>query len=252
LSKKIIADPSRRRPAADARFALHVLKTIGDFVASFRRSHAAAAAIEFALVLPLALIIYVGAAEVEDAVVTDRKVVDVTRTLVDLLSRQPTSFQAASTPVPAQAVSQTTLSSMFAAAQTLLYPEPTATLQMTLSAVDVVNDPSDGTCCIATVRWSFTQGGTLRPCKNLILENVQNPQPDDFSKGAIPNVSTLQQPVAYLIADVSYVYQPVLGQSLFTWAPAMAHTIYMMPRSTGQVIADPSIQDGSQTGKICY
>jgi hypothetical protein len=252
LSKKNIVTPSRRPPDVDGHSAVRVLRKIRDVVATFRQSYKATAAIEFALVLPLALVLYVGAAEVEDAVVTSRKVSEVTHTLVDLLSRQPTSFQATSTPVPSQAVSQATLSSMFAAAQTLLYPEPTASLQMTLSAVDVVNDPSDGNCCIATVRWSFAQGGTPRPCGTLIEAVVQNPQPDQFFRSAIPDVPTLQQPIGYLIADVSYVYQPVLGQSLFAWAPAMTRMLYMMPRSTRQVIAGPLTTNGTQTGQVCY
>jgi hypothetical protein len=250
LSKNNTADPSRRRAAVDGAFADRFWKLRIRLIA-FRQSRRATAAIEFALILPLALLLYVGAAEIADSVITSRKVNDLARTLADLLSRQPTSFQTVSKPAPPQAVSQSTLRMIFTSAQTLLYPEPTSSLKMTLSAIDISNDIS-GHCCVSTIRWSFTQAGALRTCGVLKGTDQPIPLPDQIINSSLPVGAPLERPISYLVADVSYVYQPLIGQSLFAWAPPMLRTIYMMPRSTGQVIAGPLETEGSQTGQICY
>jgi Flp pilus assembly protein TadG len=212
----------------------------------------ATAAIEFALVLPLSLLLYVGGAEVTDGVMASRKVATLTRTLVDLLSQQQTSFQTSSTPTPANAITQATLSSLLTSAETLLYPEPTSTLQMTVSAVDVSNQPS-GSCCSATVRWSFTQNGGLRPCNVQLTADASNSNsPTSLPAAIMPTGSVLPQPIHYLIADVQYTYEPVLGSAVLSFAPVMRQTEYMLPRTTGQVVSGPLTTSGNQMGQVCY
>ena len=130
---------------------------------AFVSARTASAAVEFAVVLPVALGLYMGAAEVTQGIMTSRKVNLLTRTVTDLLSQQSTSQQTTSTPTPANALTAAQLSTIMNASQILLAPQPTTTLSMTLTAVDVTAN-SSGVCCVAKVRWSYTQGGTLRPC----------------------------------------------------------------------------------------
>ena len=219
----------------------------------FARSRTASAAVEFAIILPVALLLYAGAAEVSDGVIASRRVTMLTRSLVDLLSLQGTTTQAASTPTPGNAVSATTLSSILTSATALLAPEPTSTLTMTISAIDITNT-AQGTCCSALVRWSYTQGGTLRPC---VVQITALPSTSDYAanqipSGLLPTGTPLPSPLYVLIADVGYTYQPMLSKSLLNFAPSMQRTEYMLPRSTGQVTTGALPATGSQSGQICH
>ena len=222
-------------------------------------SRTASVAVEFAIVLPVALGLYIGAAEVTQGVMTSRKVNQLTRTLVDLLSQQGTTPVAAwpqntsSSPPPGNAVTAAQLSTLMNAAQTLLSPQPTTTLKMTLTAVDVAANQQSGVCCVATVRWSYTQGGTLRPCGTLSAgPDGQTNSPTTMSTSLLPSGSVLVAPMAILIADVNYTYQPVVQTSLVPFAPSFSRIEYMYPRAPGQVIAGPLPASGTQYGKGCY
>ena len=222
-------------------------------VAAFARSRSGVAAVEFAIILPVALMIYIGAAEVSDGVLTSRRVTTVSETLVNLLSLQGTTTQSLSVPTPGNAVTATTLSSLLTSATAILSPYPTSTLTMTISAVDVTNTLL-GTCCSALVRWSYTQGGTLRPC---IVQMTALPSTSDYSatqipSGLLPTGSVLPSPVHILIADVGYTYQPIINTTLLNFAPTMQRSEYMFPRATGQVTTATLPASGSQYGRICY
>ena len=219
-------------------------------------SRRASAAVEFAFVLPIALGLYIGAAEVSQGVMTSRKVNLLTRTLVDLLSEQATSTSATSPTSGPYAVTATTLSNLMSAAQMLLTPQPLTTLQMTLSAIDLTNN-SIGFCCVAKVRWSYTQGGTLRPC-NVSLTSTPDGQtnsPNTMPASLMPFNTVLPGPISILIADVNYTYQPAAGfsvQAISKFTPTFARNEYMFPRTTGQVLTGPLPSTGTQTGQVCY
>ena len=120
---------------------------------AYLRDTCAIAAVEFALVLPLILLLYVGATDVARAVQTSRRLTLLSRTISDLVSQQSTA-----TPT-----STSTVSLIFGAATSVMAPYPTTGLKLTVSAVDI-KAKTDGTCCQALVRWSITQSGTLRAC----------------------------------------------------------------------------------------
>ena len=223
----------------------------------FLRSSAGAAAVEFAIVFPVALLLYVGAAELSDAVTVSRKVETISRTVVDLLSQQAASSQSTSYPTPATATTATTLQTLMTASTGLLYPASTAPLQMTLSAIDINSVAGTGICCTITVRWSFTQNGTLRPCVTLLSTAAANaaPSPTTIPAILLPVAigAILPAPIYLLVADVSYTYQPLLSSSYISFASGMSRTSYIFPRALGQIIAAPPLPtSGSQTGKVCY
>ncbi len=220
---------------------------------AFVKSRSGTAAVEFAIVLPVALLVYVGVAEVTDGVLASRRVTTVTKTLTDLLSLQGTTTQSTSTPTPGNAVSATTLSALLTSAATLMAPEPTTPLSMTISAIDVTNT-AQGTCCSALVRWSYTQSGTLRPC---LVQLTVLPSTSDYAltqipSGLLPYGTQLPAPLSVLITDVSYTYQPTISQNILNFAPTMQRTQYMFPRATGQVTAGALPASGSQHGMVCY
>ncbi len=220
----------------------------------FLRDGKGVAAVEFAFLVPVIILLYVGAGELSEAVMTSRKVETLSRTIVDLTSQQPTSGQTSSTPAPSNATTQTALQTILTAATAVLAPASLTPLTMTVSAVDTVNNAA-GLCCVFKVRWSYTQSGTLRPCNfNLIpVPPTQPPSATTISSAMIPPVPYLPNPVPLLIADVSYVYQAPFSSQWINFASGMTRTSYMLPRTTGQVIlSSPLTPTGTQTGIICY
>src|SRR5207244_552221 len=74
--------PMRRGAVADSTLARHV--------ADFLADHRGLSAVEFALLLPLMLTLYLGGVEVSNGVAADRKVAITARTVADLAARMTT------------------------------------------------------------------------------------------------------------------------------------------------------------------
>ena len=223
---------------------------------SLIRAEQGVAALEFAIIAPVLILLYVGASELAQAAMTSKRVESLSRTLVDLVSQQPTSSQSSSLPAPGNATTQPALQAIFNASLAVLAPSPLATLTMTVSAVDIVNNAS-GVCCVFKVRWSYTQGGTLRPCAvNLTpVPPTQAPSPNTVSSAMTPPLSgsALSVPIPILISDVSYVYSGAFPSSWINFLSGMHRTSYMLPRTPGQVIVKaPLSTTSNQSGLVCY
>ena len=216
------------------------------------------AAVEFALILPLILILYVGALDVTRAVLASRNVDLLSRTISDIVSQQSTT----------SATSSSTVSLIFGAATSVMAPYSTTGLKLTVSAVDI-KLKSDKTCCQALVRWSYTQGGTLRACTVPLTQVADGTQsaPGNIPASIIAANSNAgfgyaAGATSYLVvADVSYAYVPFfptlpapLGNPSDWFKPGMSRTTYMVPRSaSGPVtLASPIVAATGQSGVICF
>ena len=234
--------------------AMRCTDTALECLRRFRRARRGVAAVEFALLAPVLILLYVGAGEMSQAVMTSRKIEALSRTLADLVSQQPTSSQTSSTPAPANATSQTNIQSILNASVALMSPADLTPLKMTISAVDIVNN-GVGLCCEFKVRWSYTQSGTLRPCNTPLTPAppTDRSTPTTVSQAMLPPVLSLPSPVSMLIADVQYVYQAPFSSRWIDFSGGMSRTSYMLPRTTGQIIlAGPLNATSTQSGAICY
>ena len=215
------------------------LRQAGERLPYALRDASGVAAVEFAFILPLLLLIYLGTNGLTQAISAARGTTVLTRTLADLVSQQP-----ANVPLT-DAISQ----NIFAASTAELAPFSTTGLKMTLSNVEFVANAAATASggYDAKTRWSVSfSGGTLRACapnpyKGPVLTPVAN--------GTSPSMTTM--PVGLyaagfvIVADVAYVYAPTLG--LFTWDMAngkassspiafnMNRTEYMRPRQTDNI-----------------
>jgi|HubBroStandDraft_1064217.scaffolds.fasta_scaffold276962_1 Flp pilus assembly protein TadG len=120
------------------RFAL--LKELRGFAADQR----GVSAIEFAILLPLMLTLYLGGVEVSQAVSADRKTTLVAHTVGDLTAQ-------------ASNVASSDVTNIFNAATAVAYPFASSNLSVTLSSVCI-----DSTGTKATIGWSQTLNGTAR------------------------------------------------------------------------------------------
>src|SRR6267142_4642969 len=91
---------------------------------SFARDRRGVSAVEFAMLLPLMVTLYLGVVEVSQGVATDRKVTLTTRTMADLASR-------------VSSINNADMSSLLNASAAVIAPYQPAPLKIVLSAVSI-------------------------------------------------------------------------------------------------------------------
>lgn len=172
------------------------------------------AAVEFAFVLPIMLLIYFGIVEVAQGVMIDRKVTQLNRTLADLAS------QVASIP-------DSERDNIFAAAKTVMAPY--TDVEPTMMFASVVVDANGN----AKVCWSEAPRGQTAPSRGSPVT-----LPTDLR---IPNSSII-------MARASYKYTPVIGQVITKTIEIGDVPIYMRPRA-GRSAGSSNIEQVERAGK---
>ncbi len=203
-------------------------------LAEGRRDQRGIAAVEFALILPFMLTLYLGIVELSKGYMASQRLTLVARTLADLVAQQAQSPQSPCVQGSSGInVPDTCLSNIFAAAAAIMAPYSTTNLKMTVSQVQL-KSKSDGTCCQALTDWTIpNNGGTARPCQTLTPSNAAPVSVTTIPVGFTASPST----TGYLIvADVTYQYIPGFSFQIYNWKASktfsMAQTQYMRPRSS--------------------
>jgi len=161
---------------------------------NFVRDRRGISAVEFAMILPLMVTMYLGVVEVSRGVAIDRKVTLTTRTMGDLASR-------------VTSINNTDMSSLLNAAAAVVSPYDVNQVKVVLSAVNI-----DATG-VAKVAWSDTLHGSARAVGSTVT---------------VP--TALNVPNTQLIwSEVSYNYAPTFGYVL-TGNMTLADQLYMRPR----------------------
>jgi Flp pilus assembly protein TadG len=174
-------------------------RLIPTWLRRLRADNRGVAAIEFALVVPVVIVVYVVGFEVTEAATVYRKVTDTTVQLAN---------------VTAQYTSMTdtdTANVMNASAQ-IMSPYPTANLSIVLSEVTT---NANG---VGKVTWSETLQGVRLAAKTKVT------MPAGFQTA---NTS-------YILVQTSYSYQPTIGAA-FVGAIPIKNQIFMLPRSSTSI-----------------
>ena len=191
------------------------------------------AAVEFALILPIMLGLYLSTVVATKAYMASRKVALVSRALADIASRQ--GVCTATTPNPCVVDADMTM--FFNAASAIMAPYPTTSLKMTISRIDIVKDTTSKLW--AFTKWSVTNGtgAVARPCNGgngafvyangsaLTNSSTKPLLAADVSvttsgyQTSLQNEYTLSTaPTGFLIvADVAYTYTPGFTFKVFNW-----------------------------------
>jgi Flp pilus assembly protein TadG len=173
------------------------------------------AATEFAMIVPLMLVMFFGVVEFSSGVAVDRKVTLVARTLSDLTSQSTT-------------VANSDMTNFFTASAAILTPYTPAPTQGTISELYV-----NPTTLKATVQWSKAATVNSAGVPTLTTGRAVS------SAVAIP--SALAVGGTYLIfSEVSYLYVPAVGYVMNKAGVTLKDVAYTRPRQSTCVYYSPA------------
>ncbi len=165
----------------------------------FGKDRRGVAAVEFALIAPVMILLYCGLVELCQAMIAERKANHVASAVGDLVTQ-------------AESVSTSDLGDIVTIGNTIMSPLPTSTLQMRVTSVTV---NSSG---VPKVDWSYGSGGFT-----------------PMSKGATVTLPmTLGANDSIVISEAKYQYSSVL-KTILPDALNFNETFYLRPRRSDQV-----------------
>ena len=161
-------------------------------IRSFKRDERAVSAVEFALLAPLMIGLYLGGVEVSEGISVDRKVTLAAGAVANLAAQSAT-------------LSTADMTNVLDATTTIMAPYSATPLKITVSCISIDANK------VATVKWSVTRNGTIK-------------------SGTVPLPSALQVANTQLLfGEVSYSYTPTVGHVIKS-AINLSDTLYMAPR----------------------
>lgn len=177
------------------------------------RDRKGVAALEFALIVPIVIIVYAAGFEIAEAATVYRKLTDTTVQLANVTA-QYTS------------VTTTDVTSIFGASSQIMSPYSTTPLTIVLSEVQA-NASGKG-----VVQWSEAyQGGTA------LTKGSQVAMPSGFQTSND----------YYILVQTTYSYTPVIGSAFVSTIP-MSNQIFMVPRQSSNI---PCTVAGSSPTASC-
>jgi Flp pilus assembly protein TadG len=203
--------------------------------AALRDDRRGLAAIEFAIILPIMLVMFFGTVALSSGVAVDRKVTLMARTLSDLTSQSG-------------AVADSDMTNFFAAAGAIMTPydvaplaNPTTPTHPTISEISIDNSGK------ALILWS--KAATIAMVNGAPVATLV---PSIHSPGnQVPVPSTLvpgagQPPSCYTWSEVNYLYKPTFGYVVMSAAGVtLSDTAYTRPRQ------GPSVNYGTTPSTSC-
>ncbi len=163
-------------------------------IARLGRDKRGVSAVEFALLAPVMIGLYLGCAEIADGVGSDRKVSLIAAALANLSAQATT-------------ISTSDMTNILDASGAIITPYTASKLKMTVTCIKI--DASKN----ATVKWSVTRNGTA-------------------NSGTITIPSALAVANSYLIlSEASYAYTPTVGYTI-SGTLNLSDKMYMSPRIT--------------------
>ena len=168
-------------------------------IARLGRDRRGVSAVEFAILAPVMLTLFLGSVEATQGIAADRKVELTAHSLADLATQYTD-------------INDLDMANILAAGSAILAPYPAAGLQEVVSEISV---NSQG---VGTVVWSDTLGGAA------------------LAVGSTVNVPTaLAVPNSYLVlAQVKYSYNPTYGY-VMTGAITLSDQSFMQPRESASI-----------------
>jgi len=169
-------------------------RTLRNRLGRLARDQRGVSAVEFAMLLPFMLTLYLGGVEVSQGVAMDRKTTMVVRAVADLAAQTTT-------------ITNTDMTNILNASASVVAPYSAASLKVTVSSVSI-----DGQSR-ATIKWSDAYNTTARSAGQSVT---------------LP-AALLVANTTLIWGEVQYAYTPTIGYVL-TGTLNLSDQIYMRPR----------------------
>lgn len=169
------------------------------------------AAVEFSLILPIMITLWIGGVEITGALSVDRRLNSFASSMGDLVARSKT-------------VTYAQIDDIFNLSEAAMFPYSDTGMSMRITAVDIDDAGA------ATVAWSRSSGSGLpKYAKNT---NVTSSVPSTLR--GVANKGT-----QLIMAEVSHVYRPAVGY-VITGDLSLSDRMFFVPRLTKQVKICPT------------
>lgn len=174
------------------------------------RDRRGVAAIEFAIIAPVMLVMFLGTVDFSAGIAVNRKVTLISRTLADLPSQSA-----------AQAINDTYLQNAFTASILIIKPYSQTPVKATISEIYVNSNQK------ATVQWS--KSGTVASGATTATLATSNRNAGDDVTTLVPPALRIKQ--TYLIlSEVNYLYTPMTGYVMTKTGVTLTDVAYTRPR----------------------
>ena len=166
------------------------------------------AAVEFAMVFPIMVVLYFGVVEFSSAIAVDRKATQVARTLSDLTSQS-------------MSVADTDIKSFGEAAKAIMTPYPPSPLVSSITEVYI-----DKVSGVARVQWS--KGLTIGPTGDVSIAAAAPHNAGDVV--TLPLSLVAAKGTFVIWSEVSYKYTPAIGIMMAQTGITFRDVAYTRPR----------------------
>ncbi len=183
------------------------LKRTRNLICRFAANTQAVAAVEFAMILPVMLSLYIGSVEVSSAISVDKRVATVSGSLGDLVARADGS------------IAKSTIEDYFLAASATMAPYDGSNVQQIVTCVKV---NSDGT---TSVQWS-------------VADNGATSHPDNSPYALPTDLANLALNGYVIVSEAKMSYAPLFGY-FFNSSFNLYHEFYFLPRFGEAITYDP-------------
>ena len=170
------------------------------------------AATEFAVIVPLMLVMFFGTIEFSSGVAVDRKTTLVARTLSDLTSQSSN-----------QAVTDSYIQNVFTASISILYPYATTPINARISQIYVDSTQT------AWIQWSRAAIISSSTATQATL-TTSSRSPGNNVTPLVPT-ALLVKKTFLIFSEVSYLYTPAVGYVMAPAGVTLADSAYTRPRS---------------------
>ena len=195
---------------------------MGELVRRCRANAEGVAAVEFAMIVPIMSVMFIGAVELSQAITVDRRVTQVASSTADLVARAENQ------------ISQTEIGDIMKVGGYIVSPYSKNPLKIVIR--NVTSSPTSAT--VTKQSWSCTYNGTSAggvPTQTCACSNTAQSIP--------PNLVTTNDSV--VISEVTYAYKPLVfdyflkksfGSSGTGGTYTLAETIYLKPRGQAAML----------------
>ena len=193
------------------------LPSVRSFRASFSRllsQESGIAAVEFAMILPILLVLWIGGVEVTSGLSVDRRLNNFASTMGDLVSRT-------------KQIPYSRIEDIFDLAEAALFPYDETGITMRITAVTIETDGN------TKVAWSRARGMTA---------HAKDTRVNDSVPASLRPASDTESQI--IMAEVLYTYQPAIGY-VITSDIELEDRMYFVPRVSSKVKICPTDDEAS-------